>query len=58
MKLGKSVKNEIWFSIMDKIKFHIGGLVFCSVSNSVWRSVRNSLLDSVVRPTRNIRKWK
>jgi len=56
MNIGKPVENEIWLSIMNKIKFHIGGLVFCSVSNSVWRSVRNSLLDSVVRPTRNIRK--
>ena len=47
MKLGKPVENEIWLSIMNKIKFHIGGLVFCSVSNSVWDSINDSVRDSV-----------
>jgi hypothetical protein len=58
MELGKSVENEIWLSIMNKIKFHIGGLVFCSVSNSVNDSVEDSVANSITRPIRNIRKWK
>jgi hypothetical protein len=62
MKLGKPVENEIWLSIMNKIKFHIGGLVFCSVSNSVNDSVddsvRDSVTNSITRPIQNIRKWK
>jgi len=47
MNIGKPVENEIWLSIMNKIKFHIGSLVFCSVSNSVWDSINDSVRDSV-----------